>query len=86
MTTSIAAFTRTTRRIRGRAKRLIRRLTRKAEIKLCLTISLPPFLKPVLDYKVDIGVPATTTRPASRAVRPNGAPAPGLQTGGLSNA
>jgi hypothetical protein len=34
MTTFIAAFTRTTRRIRGRAKRLIRRLIRKAAMKV----------------------------------------------------
>ncbi len=52
MTTFISTFTRRT----GRSTtRLIRRLTRKAEIKLGLTVSIPPFVKLVADYKADIG-------------------------------
>ena len=42
MTTFISALTRTVRRIRRCAKRLGRRLTREAEIKLGITVSLPP--------------------------------------------
>ncbi len=58
MTTFISALTRTVRRIRRCVKRLSRRLTRKAEIKLCITVSLPPLLKFAFDYKADIGEPA----------------------------
>ena len=58
MTTFISALTRTVRRIRRCAKRFSRRLTRKAEIKLGITVSLPPFLKFAFDYKADIGQPA----------------------------
>jgi hypothetical protein len=42
---------------------LSRRLTRKAEIKLGITVSLPPFLKFALDYKADIGEPANNDTP-----------------------
>ena len=63
MTTFISALTRTVLRIRRNAKRLSRRLTRKAEIKLGITVSLPPFLKFALDYKADIGEPANDDTP-----------------------
>ena len=63
MTTFISALTRTVLRIRRNAKRLSRRLTRKAEIELGITVSLPPFLKFALDYKADIGEPANDDTP-----------------------
>ena len=63
MTTFISALTRTVRRIRRCAKRLSRRLTRKAELKLGITVSLPPFLKFAFDYKADIGEPANDNAP-----------------------
>jgi hypothetical protein len=63
MTTFILALTRTVRRIRRSAKRLSQRLTRNAEIKLGITVSLPPFLKFAFDYKADIGEPANDNTP-----------------------
>ena len=63
MTTFISALTRTVRRICRCAKRLSRRLTRKAEIKLGITVSLPPFLKFAFDYKANIGEPANDYTP-----------------------
>ena len=63
MTTFISALPRSVRRIRRCAKRLSRRLTRNAEIKLGITVSLPPFLKFALDYKADIGESANDNTP-----------------------
>jgi hypothetical protein len=54
MNTAISAITRTSRSIRRTVNRIARRLTRKASIKLGLTVSVPPFFKFVLDYKSDI--------------------------------
>ena len=63
MTTFISAITRIVSRIRRCAKRLSKRLTRNAEIKLGITVSLPPFLKFAFDYKADIGEPANDNTP-----------------------
>jgi Holliday junction resolvasome RuvABC ATP-dependent DNA helicase subunit len=57
MNTAISAITRTNRGIRRTLNRIVRRLTRKASINLRITVSVPPFLKFVLDYKADIGDP-----------------------------
>ena len=63
MTTFISALTRTVLRIRRNAKRLSRRLTRKAEIKLGITVSLPPFLTFAFVYEADVGEPAKDDTP-----------------------
>jgi hypothetical protein len=51
----IVALSRTAHSIRQAADRIGRRFTRKAEIKLSITMSLPPFIKFAFDYKADIG-------------------------------
>jgi hypothetical protein len=53
----IAAIVRTSRNLRRAACKLLTRLTRKASIKLTFTVSLPPFLKPAIDYKIDLSKP-----------------------------
>jgi hypothetical protein len=53
----IAAFDRTSRSLRRTARSLTSRVTRKASLKLVLTISLPPFVKLAIDYKVDLSKP-----------------------------
>lgn len=68
MNTLITAIAHTAHRIRHRASRVIARLTRKASIKLAVTISLPPFLKIAFDYKADIGTAADETT-SRRAIR-----------------
>ena len=55
MNTAIRAITRASRSIRRTFNPIARRLTRKASIKLGITVSVPPFLKFVFDYKADIG-------------------------------
>ena len=57
MTSISAAITRTSRSIRRSAYTLILRLTRKASLKLALTISLPPFVKLAIDCKADLSKP-----------------------------
>jgi hypothetical protein len=52
-----AFFTRTSRSIRRATINLLVRLTRKASLKLALTISLPPFVKLAIDYKADLSKP-----------------------------
>ena len=52
-----ASVTRTSRSIRRATKNLFVRLTRKASLKLALTISLPPFVKLAIDYKADPSKP-----------------------------
>ncbi len=63
MNTSISALTRTVRGIRRATHHLIARLTRKASIKLTVTVSLPPFVKIAFDYKADIGAAANDNQP-----------------------
>jgi hypothetical protein len=63
MDTAISAITRTSRSIRRAVNRIARRLTRKASVKLGITVSVPPFLKFVFDYKADIGEAANDNRP-----------------------
>ena len=58
MNTAISALTRTAHSIRRAITRLVTRLTRRAEIKVRLSVSVPPFLKLVADYKADLQVPA----------------------------
>jgi hypothetical protein len=62
MNTAISAITRTSRSIRRAVNRIARRLTRKASIKLGITVSVPPFVKFVFDYKADISKPANDNR------------------------
>jgi hypothetical protein len=64
MTPFIAALSRTARSIRHAADRIGRRFIRKAEIKLGITMSLPPFLKFAFDYKADIGGAANDNTPS----------------------
>jgi hypothetical protein len=63
MNTAIPAITRTSRSIRRAVNGIARRLTRKASITLGITVSVPPFVKFVFDYKADIGEPANDNRP-----------------------
>lgn len=63
MHTRISAIARTLHRI-------IHRLSRKARIKLGITVSLPPFLKIALDYQADIGEAANDNRPRRGRKRP----------------
>ena len=58
----ISAITRTARSLRRSFHRIVQRLTRKAKIKLGLTVSLPPFVKVVFDYQADLGEPANDNR------------------------
>ena len=67
MNTAISALTRTAHDVR-RAITLITRLTRRGEIKVRISVSVPPFGKLVLDYKADFRVPPTTTIRASSPV------------------
>lgn len=62
MHTKISAIARTLHRI-------LHRLSRKARIKLGITVSLPPFLKIALDYSADIGEPANDNKPQRRPHR-----------------
>lgn len=59
----ISALTRTARSLRNSARRIASRLTRKAKIKLGITVSVPPFLKVAFDYQADIGEAANDNRP-----------------------
>ena len=63
MNTTISVIARTARRP---VNRLLRRLTRKAEIKLGIIVSLPPFLKLVFFYKADLGEPANDNQPCHK--------------------
>ena len=58
MNTAISALTRTAQSIRRAITRLVTRLTRRAEIKVRLSVSVPPVLKLVVDYKADLRVAA----------------------------
>ncbi len=57
MTTLISALSRTARSFRRAINRIANRLTRKAKIKLGLTLSFPPFVKFALDYTADLSKP-----------------------------
>ena len=59
MDTFTAAIVRTSRSVRRAATNLMSRFTRKASIKLAITItiSLPPFVKLAIDYKADLSKP-----------------------------
>lgn len=57
MTTILNILARTSRSIRRTARHLAARITRKASIKLALTISIPPFVKASLNYDADLSKP-----------------------------
>jgi hypothetical protein len=57
MNSITAAFIRTSRSIRRATTNLLNRLTRKASLKLAVTVSLPPFVKFAIDYKADLSKP-----------------------------
>jgi hypothetical protein len=63
MNAAISAITRTSRSLERAVTRIARPLTRKAKIKLGITISVPPFLKIAFDYTADLGEPANDNRP-----------------------
>ena len=70
MTPFIAALSRTARSIRHAVSRIGRRFARRAEIKLGITVSPPPFLKFAFEYKADIGEAAndnTSSEPRQSA-------------------
>ena len=50
----VTTIDRTSRGIRASIRSIANRLTRKARIKVSLTISLPPFVKLALDYSADL--------------------------------
>jgi hypothetical protein len=52
-----AVFVRTSRSIRRAVISVLDRLTRKASLKLAVSVSLPPFLKFSLDYRADLSKP-----------------------------
>ena len=54
-----AAFIGTSRSIRRATANLLDRLSRKASLKLAVTVSLPPFVKFAIDYKADLAKPET---------------------------
>ncbi len=62
MTTHPSTLTRFRRDAQRLAKRITRTLTKKAELSLAVTISLPPFLKVAVTYKRA----ANDDRPADR--------------------
>jgi hypothetical protein len=70
MNTANLAITRTSSSIRRAVNRIARRLTRKASIKLGITVSVPPVVKLVFDYKADIGEPANDNRPRRKCRQP----------------
>jgi hypothetical protein len=57
MNSITAAFIRTSRSIRRATTNLLNRLTRKASLKLAVTVSLPPFVKFAIDYKAGLSKP-----------------------------
>ena len=57
MNSITAAFIRTSRSIRRATNNLLNRLTRKASLKLSVTVSLPPFMKFAIDYTADLSKP-----------------------------
>ena len=66
MDTAISALTRIARNIRRGITRLARRLTRRADIKVRISISVPPFLQLVVDYKADLREAANVNKPGIR--------------------
>lgn len=66
MNTAISALTRTAHDIRRAITRLATRLTRRAEIKVRISFSVPPFLKLVVDYKADLREAANDNKPGIR--------------------
>jgi hypothetical protein len=63
MNTAISALTRTAHSIRRTVTRLVTRLTRRAETKVRISVSVPPLLKLVFDYKADLRVAANDNNP-----------------------
>ena len=66
MNTAISALTRIARNIRRGITRLARRLTRRADIKVRISVSVPPFLQLVVDYKADLREAANVNKPGIR--------------------
>ena len=66
MNTAISALTCIARNIRRAIARLARRLTRRAAIKVRISVSVPPFLKRVVDYKADLREEANDNKPGIR--------------------
>ncbi len=64
MNSITAVFIRTSRSIRRATNNLLNRLTRKASLKLSVTVSLPPFVKLAIDYTADL------SRPENRPPKP----------------
>jgi len=58
MNTAISALIRSAHSICRAVSRLVTRLTRRAEIKVRISVSVPPFIKLVVDYKADLRVAA----------------------------
>jgi hypothetical protein len=64
MNSITAVFIRTSRSIRRATNNLLNRFTRKASLKLSVTVSLPPFVKFAIDYTADL------SRPENRLPKP----------------
>ena len=82
MNSITAVFIRTSRSIRRATNNLLNRLTRKASLKLSVTVSLPPFVKFAIDYTADLSRPEKSASEVGRDQK--NAPLltpPGLTTG-----
>jgi len=66
MNTAISVLTRVARNIRRAITRLARRLTHRAQVKVRISVSVPPFLKLVVDYKADLREAANDNKPGIR--------------------
>ena len=54
MNTAISALIRSAHSICRAVGRLVTRLTRRAELKVSISVSVPPFLKLVVEYNADL--------------------------------
>jgi len=62
MTTTVQALTHLSHRIARSFHRLFSRLTRKAELAITVTLTIPPFLKVSFAYKADLQASARGDR------------------------
>ena len=66
MITAISALTRTAHSIGRAITRLIRWLPRRAKIKVRINVSVPPFLKLIVEYNADLRPAANGNNPSIR--------------------
>ena len=66
MNTAISALTRIARNIRRAITRLVTRLTRRGKVKVSISVSVPPILKLVFDYRADLRAASNDNCPGIR--------------------